>query len=338
MLRRAAAGVADCVFALRPLLWIPAVALFEAGRSSGLSLGARARPTSLADAFAAGAPLDGAVRAELLALLALLGAVHLANAARDRDTDLLNRKGRLTAWGLVGRARLMGLGAGCLLAGLVLALRSAPVALWVLGAAAVLGAAYVVPGIELKRRAGLDLTANAIGYGGVAFLLGASARGGGGLSHGTAMGWALAMAPYVLGVASIALCTMAADRAGDEAVGFRTTAVVLGEARARWLAAALAGGSGLWGFCAADMVPTLWGVLAGIWIAVAGKRLSGRDAWNRAAIGLQASFLVILATRAWFPLVFATVVGAASSLYYFARFRDAYPAASMGRRGAEGGR
>lgn len=343
MLRRALVGVADCVFALRPLLWIPAVALFEAGRTSALPVGARTDPLPPASAFTAGVPVPGSTWMELLALLAILGAVHLANAARDRETDRVNQKGWLTASGRVGRARLLGLGAACVVAALFLTLHSAPTGRWVLGAAAVLGAAYVVPGIELKRRAGLDLAANAVGYGGVAFLLGASASGGP-LWHGAeraldgaAMGRAFVAGSYVLGVASIALCTMIADRAGDEAAGLRTTAVVLGETRARWCAVGLAAGSGLWGLCTSDMVPALWGALAGAWLTVAGQRLAGRDAWNRAAIGLQASFLVILATRSWLPLAFATIVGAASSFYYLGRFRIAYPATSAKRRGAEAG-
>ncbi len=344
MLRRGAALAADSLFALRPLLWIPAVALFEAGRTVAFPFGTRISPPSGAGAFVVGAPVAGALSAELLALLALLGAVHLANAARDRETDLVNRKGRLTASGSVGPARLLVLCAACLIAAFFLALRSAPTARSLLGAAAVLGAAYVVPGIEFKRRAGLDLAANAIGYGGVALFLGASAPGGSlaNLSQsalgGALVEWALAAGPYVLGVGSVALCTMAADRGGDEAAGLRTTAVALGEARAGSCAAALAWGSGLWGLFTTDLVPAVWGMLAGAWLSLAGERLSGRDAWNRAAIGLQISFLAILAARSWVPFMFAAFVGTASSLYYFGRFRDAYPAARVGSRGVGAGR
>ncbi|HEU4725458.1 MAG TPA: hypothetical protein VFU59_09215, partial [Candidatus Eisenbacteria bacterium] len=82
-------NVLDWVAALRPLLWIPAIALFEAGRSSG---------------GGGWWPSPGTLPA-LGSLLSILGAVHLANAWNDRAGDRVNRKGGIVASGSVeGRA------------------------------------------------------------------------------------------------------------------------------------------------------------------------------------------------------------------------------------------
>lgn len=272
--------------------------------------------------------------AAIASLLLLLGAVHVANALRDIRGDRLNRKGWVAVEGAVGRRGHVWLGACCLAGAAFGAWAATPPARATLLASFLLGAAYVSPGIELKRRAGWDLAANAVGYGGLAFLLGAQSSAPG-PEGARALSFLLQSAPYVLGVASIALCTMLADRDGDEASGQRTAAVLLGETRGAACAAGLAWGCALAGFLTRDLLPLAWGTVSGLTLGLGKDRLRGRAAWNRAVILLQGLFLASLLPRAWLPLVWAVVWGIASSIYYRARFGVAYPVEAL--RGAGGG-
>lgn len=318
------AALLDHLFALRPLLWIPAVALFEAGRT----LGAPAGRGWQADSWGAGAI------AGLVSLLFVLGAVHVANALRDFESDRHNRKGWIVVRGIVGGRSLMWLGVSCLVAAGVASLAVSAPGRATLLASLLLGAAYVWPGIELKRRSGWDLAANSLGYGGLAFLLGTqSGNHGSPWSGGSALSFAIQAAPYVLGVAAITLCTMLADRDGDAASGQRTSAVVLGERAGAACAAGLAWACALAGFLARDLLPLVWGSVAGVALSLGQDRLRGRDAWNRAAILLQCFFIAALVPRAWLPLAWALAWGAAASVYYRARFGVTYPVRALRRAG-----
>lgn len=318
---RAMAWVLDRVFAIRPLLWIPAVAVYAAGRAWGSrELG---RDDFAAPPIAAG---------PIASLLLILAAVHAANAWRDREGDRFNRKGFPVASGLVGGRAVLTLALGSLLAAAALAVGASILEQRLLIAALFLGAAYVLPPLELKRRPIADLLAHGTGYGIVAFLLGAA--GGGGPERAGVLGRALVAAvPYALGIMTVSLLTMLADLGGDERAGQRTTAVALGSARAEAASRALAWGTmgaGLW---AGELTPTLWGALAVALLSL-GARPESRDPafWSSRSIQLQLLFLAILAAQAPVPLLVAVLLGGASQAYNRWRWGIGYPL-----RGVSGG-
>lgn len=289
----------DHVFALRPLLWIPAIALFEAGRAT----------------FARGAP-PTAAWAAMGSLCGVLGAVHLANGWRDREGDRINRKGGVLATGALPRSRVVALAVGSLAAA-VLAARWAALGATgfaILGSAVALGVAYTVPPMEAKRRVGLDLLAQALGYGVVAFALGAVTAAAS-LAAATR-----ASIPFALGIGTVGLITMLADRAGDEAVGQRTTAVVLGEARAKSLATVLAFLTFATGLSLGAWAPAVWGLLATAWLG-----LAVLPAWNRVAVALQVLFLVLLAPMSLVPLGSAVGLACVAGVHDRRRGGAGYP-------------
>ena len=299
----------DLLFALRPLLWVPAVALYGAGAAS--AGGAAAAPRHLLG------------EGELWALLLLLGVVHLANGWRDREGDRRNRKGFPVAAGAAGERSLVVLGVAAAFGVVALGLGCSGRAQALLLGAGVLGAAYTIPPVELKRRAGLDLLAHIAGYGVIAFLLGA--EGGDRPSGpGRVAEASIASIPYALGIGSVAVRTMLADRDGDAAANQRTLAVRLGPAGAARLAAALGWSTMAAGLAAGDWVPFLWGFAAGTTLSL-GAAASEGGVPARAPIALQMLFLALLTPRTVEPLVFALSIGAGAAIYYRLRWGVGYP-------------
>lgn len=331
----------DALFALRPLHLVPALALYGAGAAWGRRAGAAAR--------ARDAGWDwGAFTFPLLALCFLLAAVHAANSWRDRNGDAENRKGMSVTHGLVGRRDLTRAGAASAALAALFALLPPvpPPARALLLLAAALGAAYVAPGLALKEKPWLDLASHAVGYGVVAFLLGASAVHA--LAEDTAIAWRTGLAaaiPYAAGIATVSILTMIADAPGDLAAGQRTTATRLGWERSMILARLLAWGAALTGLLAAEAVPALWGLAAAAWLALGdwagaasaeacetpdgGAEDSAPSEMNRLAILLQLLFLALLAARAPWTGVAALLIGAAVTVYNRVRFGNGYPLARL---------
>lgn len=304
----------DLCFALRPLLWIPAIALFAAGETAGhVESGGSPRPHQ----ESAGPTLGS--------LLLLLGAVHAANGWRDRAGDRVNRKGRAVASGAIS-GRALAIAGGFSAAGaFMLAMHPsvAPASRALLAAGAMLGAAYVTPAIEWKRRAGWDLLSHGLGYGVVAFLLGASSAGW--IAPGVAA-WGravLAAAPFAAGICAVALVTMIADSDGDRVVGQRTMAVRLGDRSAWRLARALAWASSLGGLFVGAWLPALWGLLAGTALSL--QEFEGKEAANRCAILLQLAFVALLLPRAPGAVLLAVGIAALASAYGAWRWGESYP-------------
>jgi len=320
----AAAWLLDRVFVIRPLLWIPAVAVYGAGRSWGLRETGGAALTNAREDFRPG---------PLAALLLILAAVHAANAWRDRDGDRLNRKGLPVARGHVGGRSLLALILGSVLGAALLARGASITEQLLLLASLALGAAYVAPPLELKRRPFLDLLAHGAGYGIVAFLLGAAGSGGPGGVGGLARAWTAAL-PYGFGIMTVSLLTMLADRDGDQRVGQRTTAVLLGTRRAAALSTALAWGTMGAGLFVSELTPALWGALAAA-ILTLGPEAESRPAgsWNALSVQLQLLFLVILVAQAPAPLVVAILLGGATEAYNRWRWGVGYPLRAVGGGG-----
>ncbi|MEK7314566.1 MAG: UbiA family prenyltransferase [Candidatus Eisenbacteria bacterium] len=315
----------DHLVALRPLLWIPAIALFEAGRAEG---GGTWWPSL-------------AALPALVSLLSILSAVHLANGWNDRAGDRLNRKGVGLASGAL-RGRTVAVMGGVLL---LLALVSGACLIVSSGArlallaALGLGAAYVTPPLEWKRRPGLDLLAQAAGYGVVAFLLGAESSPSAGTKSLSPLERAI---PYAFGIATVGLITMLADREGDEAVGQRTTVVTLGRRSAVSLTLGLAAATSIAGLASGAWTPGLWGILALAAVALFAPPEGGapgdgdgdreRARWNRIAVALQITFVLLLVTRALLPFVAASVLGVAAAAHDRHRGGHGYPVRGETRR------
>jgi 4-hydroxybenzoate polyprenyltransferase len=303
------AWLLDRVFAIRPLLWIPAVAIYGAG----LAWGSRERGR------------DDLSPGPLAALLLILAAVHAANAWRDREGDRLNRKRIPVGPGLVGGRSLLALSLGSVVVAALLARGATTLEQGLLLISFALGLAYVAPPLEFKRRPVLDVLSHGAGYGIVAFLLGAAPSSGpdgvGDLRPGL-----IAALPYALGIMTVSLLTMLADLEGDERVGQRTTAVALGSRRTAAASSALAWGTMGTGLLAGELMPTLWGALAAALLAL-GPEPESRTAgwWNTLSIRLQLLFLAILAPQAPAPLVVAILIGGAAETYNRWRWGVGYP-------------
>jgi len=215
----------DAFFFLRPLLLAPAATMFLIGRDAGRA--AVASGLQVIARSASGATLVTVVGAAVALCVALV-ATHIINQLADRESDRVNAKLPILAAGLVTPR-----GAAALLAGLALAffaaLAAVPPQLRLIEVVALLlGIAYSAPPLSLKTRAGWDLAANALGYGGIAFAIG----------WGTAapLAWgrlASSALPWVLAVGGVFAATTVADEAGDRAAGQGTLGVRLGPRRAR---------------------------------------------------------------------------------------------------------
>jgi len=251
--------------------------------------------------------------------------------------------------GLVGARDLARAGAAAASLGALLALSPpvAPSARALLLLSAALGAAYVAPGVALKERPGLDVLSHALGYGILAFLLGAASAGA--LPGDVSLAWRRGLAaatPYAIGIAAVSILTMIADAPGDRASGQRTAATRLGAERSWRLAALLSWGTALTGLVAVEAVPALWGLAAGTWLALGpapgdeppppgDSRATVAESLraNRLAIALQVLFVALLAARAPWVGVGVLVLGAAATAYNRATFGEGYPLTRLRRGG-----
>lgn len=212
----------DYLFVLRPILLVPAWTMLLAGHY-------RAAGTT---------SMTWRLPPELWLMIALysglMGATYIVNQISDVETDRLNRKLFLVAEGYVSKPAIIA--EAVLLFGLAIALGflkyPSPVG-WLALASGVLGLLYSVPPFKLKAKPFLDMLANGIGYGGLAFATGWAAAG-----NPTAGMWTGSL-PYVLAVSAVYLNTTLPDYASDKATGNVTTGVLLGGKATTWLALVL---------------------------------------------------------------------------------------------------
>ena len=155
----------------------------------------------------------------------LIGAVYIVNQITDRETDAVNNKLYLVAQGYV-KLKVLKWQIGVLITlSILLSLLVFPnnlTYLTLISLSIILGFAYSVRPFRLKGKPILDLCANALGYGGLAFLV----------------GWGLLAPidteaiwrslPYLFCVAAAFVNTTLPDLAGDKRGGDYTTGVWLG--------------------------------------------------------------------------------------------------------------
>jgi 4-hydroxybenzoate polyprenyltransferase len=214
----------DYIAILRPLLLIPVWTMLFLGYYKGLD-GETLNHISL--------PLMGnvpivlrpgnGILITLLLYSMLMGAVYILNQMSDSHTDEINGKLYLVSRGHIKR-RNLGIEIGILFSiSVIIALLQFPgVYLYLVLLSIVLGVLYSVPPVRLKGRPILDLLANALGFGVVAF----------------AVGWVSSTAPstrlifdclpYVICIAAAFINTTIPDIKGDVQSGDITTGAFLG--------------------------------------------------------------------------------------------------------------
>jgi 4-hydroxybenzoate polyprenyltransferase len=209
----------DYVFVLRPILLVPAWTMLLAGYFQAAGI----------------ARMTWRLPPEMWLMIALysglMGASYIVNQIFDAETDRLNKKLFLVAEGYVGR-RAIAIEAGLLFAGAVTVAfwKFPPRTGWLVLASGILGLLYSVPPFKFKAKPFLDMLANGIGYGGLAFATGWSVGG-------PASGWVWRGAlPYVLAVSAVYLNTTLPDYQSDKATGNVTTGVLLGGKATAWMA------------------------------------------------------------------------------------------------------
>ena len=182
----------------------------------------------------------------------LMGAIYIINQICDKETDAANNKLFLVAQGYVKLRLLVFEVAFLLIAAVVWAglwFRNNLSYLILIALSIFLGVIYSVRPIRLKGRPFLDLLANAVGYGGIAFLI----------------GWGIVapinsdalrrIIPYVLCVGAAFVNTTLPDVNGDQAYGDRTTGVTLGAKLSCLLSLLLLVGAILSAWWIRDMIP-----------------------------------------------------------------------------------
>jgi len=278
----------DAFFAARPLVLIPAWSFFILGAET--------------DA-ATGLPV---LRLFLLSLVLL--ATHLLNQVVDFESDRLNHKGFFLQQGVFRQRHYM-VAATLLMSvalGVSWARREGAV---LLSLAAILGLAYNLRPLQWSHRPVVDLLANAIGYGGVAYLLAQTAPINRGLSY--------EVLATTCSVGAVFLHTTLLDLDGDRRDAKITSGVWLGERRARVLAAVLATTA----LAAAGMssIPLLivpCALLAMLTWFASSQRIS---VWGTTLFAIAAAVAIW-----WFAIVVLLLV-LVTRLYYARRFRLRYP-------------
>jgi 4-hydroxybenzoate polyprenyltransferase len=253
--------VADYLIVLRPTLLFPVWTLVFLGYYWGL-LDAQTRSfrplmfpgTSMIFLLDANPQLWGTIC--LYSMLA--GATYIINQFADREPDELNNKLYLVARGYVKPPVIKAEAA------LLFAIAIAWAALWyynkpgyliLIGLSVALGVIYSAPPFRLKGRPLLDLLANAIGYGAIAFLVGWAA------TAPITADAILRTLPYVLCVGAAFVNTTLPDLKGDSARGDRTTGVWLGLRRSCQLSLILLTGAILSAWLFRDGIALITGVV-----------------------------------------------------------------------------
>ncbi len=313
--------LADFFFVLRPLILIPAWSFYAM----------------------AAHPAAGDTRTTVLSehgfwcLTAVLACAYVLNQIFDRDSDVLNDKGQHLSRGIFGPRAMVSVALACFVAASLLFQSSTQPQRLPLVLAFLLAMTYSLPPIRLCSRPYFDLAANALGYGGLAFVIGATGDGG-----TFADAWRDSV-PWVFLVGATFLHTTILDVDGDAAASKRTTTVAIGVRASAWMAVLLAlgaAGDAAYSFIergthGLPVLVTAAGLVGFLVAAVGIERALRREASSRRRARARASSLAVQLVTALVALIAVVrdplllllilpiVVGARA--YYRARFGVAYP-------------
>jgi len=222
--KNAIAFLADRFFLLRPLVIVPAITFFLLGYAEALLRGRVAWP---------GYPRLNYPWLGLVSYALLMASVYVTNQIHDAESDRANEKLFLIPRGMVSKREAWGIAAALMVLGLAGSARYGQTTMLLFALSFMLGVAYSIPPVALKRVFPYDLIANAVGYGTLAFVSGWSVAAGPGLKAIAVSG------PFALCVGAVFTLTAIHDRKGDERSGYRTTGVALGVERGPLLALVL---------------------------------------------------------------------------------------------------
>lgn len=153
----------------------------------------------------------------------LMGAVYILNQLTDSNADEINGKLYLIPYGYLKKSQMKSqililFTVSIIIALLNLSITSSILILF----SAIMGIAYSVPPIRLKGKPVIDLFANALGFGIIAFSVGWSSK------SDLSINSLLDSIPYFLCVSSAFINTTIPDMEGDLRNGDRTTGIYLG--------------------------------------------------------------------------------------------------------------
>jgi len=325
MAKRILLRIGDFIFVTRPLILIPAWSFYLLGARAG-----RSEPDS---DEAAGFPGAG-----LVCLTAILITAYLINQIFDRESDRLNHKGHYVTDGLFSVRAVVAMALVFFAVASVAFQSVMPAQRIPLALSLVIALTYSLPPIRLCARPFLDLAANAIGYGGLAFVIGFASH-----SELAVSAWLRAQ-PWVFMVGATFLHTAILDIDGDRGSGKITTSVRIGVGWSALLAVLIAAaGTGWawavswrgWGDLVAPVVLTI--SLAAFFYAYIRVRVAINNAPDQqmdaapsrlSSNTVQLSTLAATTAAAMFaPLYLLVLVPLLilSRIYYRARFGLRYP-------------
>lgn len=204
----------DFVFLLRPMILIPVWTFFL--------LGARHASTATGTVIQARLLFAG-----LCSFTAAFGVIYIINQIADRETDLANRKLFLIPYSIISIKAAWTETALLIAAAFVIGILVLSTGYTiVLALTLAVGAAYSLEPVRFKRRAILDVCANAV-------LTGVLNTLAGWIAIGAPLSGLHVLLPYPLAVASVHLTTTLADIDGDARSGLRTSGVELGSGRGK---------------------------------------------------------------------------------------------------------
>jgi len=253
-----------------------------------------------------------------LCLTAILVTAYLLNQVFDRQSDEKNNKCFFLSRGVFNARTLIVMALLSFAAASFAYHKASHAARLPLVISLALAFAYSLPPLRLCTRPVLDLAANAIGYGGIAFVLGF------GVFDPALAAAVTASLPYVLMVAATFLHTTILDFTGDSETGKKSTTVLIGRRASVVAAAALSASAFV--IAAAIRNPTA-AVVTGASLPIAVYPLMRRSA-GASAFVIQANTLIVtLAAAIFWPAYLAVVVPlvALSRFYHRRRFGIIYP-------------
>lgn len=320
MAKRILLRIGDFVFVTRPLILIPAWSFYLLGARAGSSEPGGGAPAELLDAG-------------LVCLTAILVTAYLINQIFDREADRLNHKGHYLTEGLLSVRTVVAMALVFFVVASIAFRNAVPAQRIPLAVSLMISLVYSLPPIRLCARPFVDLAANALGYGGLAFVIGFASR-----SELVISAWLQAL-PWVLLVGATFLHTTILDLDGDGRSGKITTSVKIGVGWSAFLAVLLAAAGTGWAWAVSwrghsDLVApvVLTIALAAFFYAyvrVGRAALSSGDGSQRlSSNAVQLSTLTTTAAAAIFaPLYLLVLVPLVilSRFYYRARFGLRYP-------------
>jgi chlorophyll synthase len=312
----------DYLFVMRPLILVPAWSFYLLGSAAGRRA---AGVTPAWFDWSPGAPPP--FYFGFACLTAVLVSAYLLNQIFDQESDRLNGKGHFLTRGIFTAKTVLVMAVTAFLVASFLFRYVAESQREVLVLAVVISLAYSAPPLRLVARPFVDLLANAVGYGGIAYMAGFAAWNPR-LEHAV-----LLSIPYVFLVGAVFLHTTLLDAAGDRQSGKKTTTVVIGEDRSVSLSCVLVM-AGLGPAFAISflrfhdwLAPLLLGLCAVILVHAALKSNRTESTGPSSQAVQLITLVVTVPAAATWPayVVLLLPVILAARLYYTVRFGITYP-------------